>query len=862
MVRTFGPALTAAVGELGRAAQATPFMVWLAAFQSLLYRASRQDDIVVGAPIAGRSRPETQGVIGHFANTLALRARFADDPSFTELLAQVRDGCLRAYEHQEIPFERVARTLRAETARAMEFNIAFVLQESGGAELALGDLALEPHAVSGSTAKFDLTLSMSETPDGVRAALEYRSDLFDAATAEALLARYERIVRSALASPDVAVSRLALLTSNERELILGGWRGTRVDYPRDATIHDLFAEQARKSPDAVAVVHGARALTYGELDLQANQLANRLRALGVGPDVPVAICVSRSIEMVVGVLGILKAGGAYVPLDPSYPTQRLALIVGDARPRVILTEDALVARLSASELADIADRPVVLRLDGDWSSIASESDSAPASGATAESLAYVIYTSGSTGTPKGVAAVHRGVTRLAVNPTYVRLGSSETLLSFAPLSFDASTLELWGALCTGGRLVIFPGDAPSLAELGDVIAQHGVTTLWLTAALFHQFVDEHLDGLRPVRQLLAGGDVLSVPHVRRVLDAIPGCTLINGYGPTENTTFTCCHPVPRDAELGATVPIGRPIGNTTVYIVDRWMEPVPWGVPGRLYTGGDGLARGYLGMPELTAERFLADPFDATPGARVYDTGDLARWRSDGTVEFLGRADTQLKIRGFRIEPGEVESALLGEPDVQEAVVVAREVTSGDKRLVAYVVPRAGARLDVVAIRSRLAERLPAFMVPSVVLSLDALPLTSSGKVDRRALPAPPAAGEGAAVVPPRNDVERVVARTFGEVLGHEPASVESSFFDLGGHSLLAIRVVAQVLKIFRTRLPLRRFFDDPTVAGVSRAIVAEEAKPGHAAAIAAMLIKIQSMSPAEREQLRRDRARPDQSSR
>ena len=503
----------------------------------------------------------------------------------------------------------------------------------------------------------------------------------------------------------------------------------------------------------------------------------------------------------------------------------------------------------------------MLLLDADSSGIEREPATPPSSDADATSLAYVMYTSGSTGTPKGVAAVHRGVVRLVANPTYVRLGPDETLLSFAPLTFDASTLELWGALCTGGRLVIFPGHAPSLEELGDVIAAQGVTTLWLTAALFHQFVDGHLEGLRPLRQLLAGGDVLSVPHVRRVLEAVPGCTLINGYGPTENTTFTCCHPMREAATLGATVPIGRPIGNSTVYILDEWMEPVPWGVPGRLYTGGDGLARGYLGRPDLTAERFRPDPFDNAPDARIYDTGDLARWRADGTVEFLGRADTQLKIRGFRIEPGEVEAALLAEPGVREAVVVGREAERGSKRLIAYVVPTPGARIEGTALRLRLAERLPDYLVPSLVVPLDALPLTASGKVDRRALPDPMAASE-MEDAPPRDDVERVVTRTWGDALGHAPRSVTASFFDLGGDSLLAIRIVSQLHKVFRVRLPLRRFFDDPTIAGVARSIVAAEAKPGQAAAIAALLLRIQNMTPEERERLRRENARPDQSTR
>ncbi len=568
-----------------------------------------------------------------------------------------------------------------------------------------------------------------------------------------------------------------------------------------------------RTPDATAVVFDDCQLSYAELNERANQLAHHLRSIGVGHESRVAICAERSVELVVGILGILKAGAAYVPLDPEAPRQRLDFMVADTGARVLLTQGSLLGILSDFE-------GQVVRLDADWPTIAEQPGGPPQVDATARSLAYVMYTSGSTGTPKGVCVEHRNVVRLVRNTNFAHLGPQEVVLQFAPVSFDASTLELWGSLLNGAKLVIFPPHVPTLEELGQFIESRGITTLWLTAALFNQLVDDHLESLAGVRQLLAGGESLSVSHVRRFLETLDDQRrLINGYGPTENTTFTCCHPMQRDEKLGRSVPIGRPIANTSVYILDRALEPVPVGVPGELYAGGDGVARCYLNDAALTAERFVPDPFCGVGGSRMYRTGDLARWRADGAIEFLGRRDHQVKIRGYRIEPGEIEAALVDGELVRCAVVVCREEEPGEKRLVAYVV--SADRSTAESIRSRLRERLPEYMIPASIVFLESLPLNRNGKVDRRALPEPDdRSGAAVAYAPPRTATEQALATIWAEVLQVERVGVRDDFFyDLGGHSLVATRVVSRVRQQMEVELTLKSLFDQPTVAELATVV-------------------------------------------
>ncbi|HEV7786142.1 MAG TPA: amino acid adenylation domain-containing protein, partial [Thermoanaerobaculia bacterium] len=579
-----------------------------------------------------------------------------------------------AYAHQDLPFEKLAGELPP-------LRAVLALETNPDAALELPGLAAEPWPLASRTAKFDLTLDLSAF-DGVLAGIaEYSSDLFERATIARLAGHLQALLAGMAMDPERPAGELPLLTPIESAQLME-WSGAAAPspYPRERSIHELFAEQAAARPEAVAVCLGEERLTYGELDRRANRLARRLLRLGAGPEVPIGLYLDRSLEMVVALVAILKSGGAYVPLDPGFPRQRLAFILAQTGALLVLTGESLRADLPADT------RWLCLDTAAEAAAIAAESAEAPLPAGGPENLAYVMYTSGSTGEPKGVAVTHRAVVRLVRETHYASFGPEEVFLQVAPLAFDASTFEIWGALLNGGRLALFPPGPVALEELAEVVARQGVTSLWLTAGLFHAMVDGPIAGLRPLRQLLAGGDVLSPSHVRRALADLPGCVVINGYGPTENTTFTCCHRMAGPEEAGTPVPIGRPIAHTWVHVVDRAGQPSPAGVPGELRIGGDGLARGYLGRPGLTAERFVPDPFGA-PGARLYRTGDLARHLPDGTLEFLGRLDQQVKIRGFRIEPGEIEAVLERHPGVRAAAVLSWERRAGDARLVAYVEP-------------------------------------------------------------------------------------------------------------------------------------------------------------------------------
>ncbi len=804
------------IRQLARKSNTTLFMALLATYQVFLYRHSRRTDLVTGTPITRRSHPEMAGIIGFFLNMLAIRSDLGGNPGFRELLAQVRQGVLDAYASQDVPFERVVESLRVprDPSRHPVFQTVFVLHEARDVPPAFGSLTVERLAIpQTTTSKFDLLLSVRDTGSGLRAEFEYNTDLFEPASVERMAERFRLLLQSIAADPDCPIGDLALVPDSERRLI-ESWSGSATPYPRNATIPDLFEAQTRETPRAIAVSCGEQSLSYRALEERANRLAQHLREAGVVAGAPVGVSVGRSSEMVVALLGILKAEGAYVALDANYPATRLATMMKVAGTRTLITTEELSARLPAAEPGVAR---TTIRLDADRQAIAQHPATPPPRAGTATDPAYVMFTSGSTGVPKGVVVPHRGVVRLVKETDFVPRDAFNRVLGYAPISFDASTLELWGPLLNGGTAVIFPSHVPSLAELGKFIAKERITTVWLTAALFHQMVDTQLERFAGVKYLLAGGDVLSPAHVERVLARFPDCHLINGYGPTENTTFTCCHHITR-VDAGHSIPIGQPIANTTVHLLDDCLAPVPIGVPGELYAGGDGLALGYCNQPELTAQRFIPDPFHPGGSARLYRTGDLARWRADGTIEFLGRSDDQVKIRGYRIEPADVSASLAAHPAIAEAAAVVLGGPGDSRALVAYYVARDGKEIAEPDLRSFLQSRLPGFMVPSALVRVPRLPMTPSGKLDRQALPAPEALREESLeeVAVPRTTLELVLQEIWETLLDRKPIGIREDFFALGGHSLLAARMVDDLEGATGLKLPITALFQGATIQQVA----------------------------------------------
>ena len=806
---------------------ATLYTALLAALQGVLGRWAAADDVVVGSPVAGRPLPELEGTVGLFVNTLALRADLSGDPAAGDLLARVHEEVLGAWEHQDVPFERVVEALRPERtlAHAPLFQVLFALQNVPGRTAPFGAARAVRTRPATERAHFDLTLEVEEGEDGLAGILEYATDLFDRATAERLVRHWTAALDAIAGDPARRLSAWLEVGEAERAR-LAAWSGRLPAAPPAAPVHALFAARAAAAPEAVALTAGAHTLSYGALDRRANRLAHHLRRLGVAPETRVGICLPRGVEMVVATLAVLKAGGAYLPLDPDYPGERLAWMAADAGVGVVVTDGSLAPRL-----AGLGAR--LVRADADRGAIAAESAVDPGAEVGPDHLAYVMYTSGSTGRPKGVGVPHRAVVRLVQDTGYLAFGPRETVLQLAPVSFDAATFEIWGALLNGARLALHPPATPTPAALGAFLRAERVTTAWLSAGLFHLMADEALDGLGALRQLVAGGDVLSPAHLRRVRAAHPALRLVNGYGPTENTTFTCCHAVTAADPERRSVPVGTPIEGTRVWVLDGALRPVPVGVPGDLYAGGEGLARGYLDRPAQTAAAFVPDPVSGAPGARLYRTGDRARWLEDGVVELLGRGDGQVKIRGFRVEPGEVEGALAAHPGVRDAVAVARG-RGADRHLVAYAVPADGAPPAPAELLAWLRRRLPAHLVPAAVVVLDALPLTANGKVDRGALPDPGA--PAAPFTPPRTPAEAALAALWAEVLGAERVGVDDDFFGLGGHSLLAARVIGRVRDRLGADLPVRALFEAPTVAALAARM---EAARGTAASAAPALRRV-----------------------
>ncbi len=828
--------------RLGQRERVTLFMTMLAAFKVLLYRYTGQEDVIVGSPIANRNQVEIEGLIGFFVNMLVLRTDLSGNPTFRELLSRVREVALGAYTHSDFPFEKLVEELQSQRdlSRSPLFQVAFVLQNTPEEVIELPELKLSTLSAESGTAHFDLSLFLSKSSEGLRGVFEYNTDLFEKETIERLSKHYRTLLEGIVADPEQCLADLPLMTEVE-QIQLALWNETETDYPQDQCLHQLIEAQVERTPAAIAVVCEGEQLTYQELNRRANQLARHLQKLGVGPDVLVGFCIERSLEMVIALVGILKAGGAYVQLDPTHPAERLAFLLDDIDTPVILLQTEFMEQISQIETC----RSEIVCLERDGNIIARESTHNLVHRTTSGDLAYVSYTSGSTGVPKGVRVVHRGVARLVKENNYAHLSAEDIFLQLAPVAFDASTLELWGSLLNGGRLVMFPARQLSLDELGAVVEQEQVSVLWLTAGVFHLMVEQQLPSLRGVRQLLAGGDTLSVPHVQKVLEGLAeNSWLINGYGPTENTTFTTCYAMNKIGQVGTTVSIGRPIANTQVYVLDRWMQPVPVGITGELYVGGAGLARDYLNRPELTAERFVPNPFSSQAGARLYKTGDLVRYLANGNVEFLGRADFQVKIRGFRIEPGEIEAVLGEHPAVREAVVLDREYAPGDKRLVAYITPDQRkaftvqqplyASSDAIAhestsdwtnpeqlvsdVRRFLETKLPKYMEPAAFVILENLPLLPNGKVNRAALPAPNGLRPklGTAFVAPRTKLEQTIAAIWQETLRAEKVGRDDNFFELGGHSLLLVQVHTKLQKALERDLSILEMFKYPTISSLA----------------------------------------------
>ncbi|HEX8391099.1 MAG TPA: amino acid adenylation domain-containing protein [Longimicrobium sp.] len=805
--------VNARVQALAAAENATLFMAALAAFQSLLGRYARQDDVVVGTPVAGRTRPETEGLVGFFVNTLALRGDLSGDPSFRALLHRVRETTLESFAHQDLPFERLVDELRIERSTAYPplFQVMFALQNAPGAAPVLPGVSVGFRGAEHHSAKFDLMLDLYEDGGDLHASLEFARDLWDEETARRMADHYTRLLAAAAADPDAPLSAHALAGDEELRTVERWSRGAEyATHERSTPVHALFSRQAADTPDAVALAWDGGTMTFAALEEGANRLANHLARTAV-PGSRVGVCLERGPAMVVAVLAALKAGCTYVPLDPLYPADRLAYMVHDARMQAVIADSATRGSVESAGV------PVV-DVDASRDAILSEAATDPRMDLGPEAMAYVIYTSGSTGRPKGVAVPHRGIVRLVRGADYAELGPGETFLQIVPVSFDVATWELWAPLLNGGRLVLYPPRIPEPAEIRDVVRRHGVTTLWLTSGLFHVVADEALDAFDGLRQFFSGGDILSVAHVRRLQEAYPALRIVDGYGPTENTTYTTCHTV-RAQDLSRTsIPIGRPIAGTTTFVLDSRLRPCPVGVVGELYTGGDGLATGYLERPGMTAEKFIPNPFDASHGARMYRIGDLARWLPDGTLEFLGRLDTQIKVRGFRIEPGEIEAALQTHPAIEDACVIARADSRGDKRLIAYVVPRDGRMPELAELRETVRERLPDYMVPAAFVPMAELPLNPNGKVDRNALPTPEMADDRIFAAP-ATETERALAALWTALLGVERIGVDDGFFDLGGHSLLATQLVSRIRAGLGAELPLRAIFEAPTLGALAERV-------------------------------------------
>ena len=807
--------LTEGLKALSLSENVTLFMTLLIAFKVLLYRYTGQDDIVVGTPVASRNREEIEGLIGFFVNTLVLRTDLSGEPVFRDLLKRGSKTCLEAYAHQDLPFEKLVEELQPERdlSRSPLFQVMFALQNVPRQEVQLTGLSTSPMEIDTEAAKFDLSLFMWEATDGIKGVLEYNTDLFKKETIIRMIGHFQILLESIVTNPDQLISRISLLTAAERNFLLEGCNKSPKKPSEGALLHERFEQQVEKTPEAEAVYFEGQILTYRELNCRVNQLAHYLQKLGVGPEVLVGLFMERSIEAVIGFLGILKAGGACVPLDASYPEDRIGFMLKDAQVPIILTQEKLLKRLPTHHAT-------VFSIDSEWELIAHEREEFVVNALVEGNLSYVFYTSGSTGKPKAVLLTHRRSNKDPSNSAAsIQVTEVDRHILKSPVGFTSFSAEITWPLLSGAPMVIIPpGEERNIKFLVDIMVEQNITFILVVPSMLRMLLEEpKFDQCRSLKQIACFGEPLP-PELRDRLFARLDVDLTVIYGSTEGPSATSRKYQPND--LQHKVNIGRPLPEKLIYILDSNLEPVPIGVIGEMYIGGS-LARGYLNRPELTAERFIPNPYSKIPGERMYKTGDLGKYLADGTIEFAGRRDFQTNIHGFRIELGEIETGLAKHPNVKEAVVLVNENKSGIKRLIAYVVLKGEAKLNSTELRRFLQKQMPDYMIPSIFVVLETIPLNPHGKIDRDSLPEP--GNERFELetpfVAPRTPVEEVLAGIWSEVLGIERVGIYDNFFDLGGHSLLATRIVSRVNEFFQVQLPLRSLFESPTIGGLVNAI-------------------------------------------
>jgi len=838
--------LTNKLRELGYKNNSTNFIILLAAYKVLLMRYSGQEDICIGTPIAGRNKIEVENLIGLFVNTLVLRTDLSGNPSFYEIIERVRETTIDAYDHQDIPFEKLVAELNPDRdmSHTPLFQTMFAYQNTPESNLELEGLQLAPIAVPSKIVRYDLVLSILEISEGLSGYFRYNCDIFEKDTIKRLAKGFLRLLESIVNNPDQKIEILPLLNESETNQILFDWNNTSRDFPIDQCIHHLIEEQVELNPDAPAAIFRNQQLTYQELNILSNQFAHHLIKRGVGPEICVGICVERSIELVIGILGVLKAGGVYVPLDPKYPKERLAFIINDANISIVITQDHLISQLPKYETT-------VLCIDSDDDILNYECKDNPTRKLNSNNLAYIIYTSGSTGDPKGVAIKHRSlVSNLIWSNNHLFHEKRVLIPAVIDIAFDPSLKQLLSPLLRGERVWILPNDVSSdpfeFYKLLNTVEKKGINcvpSMWM--ALLDVFeLNEFKSQNGSISYLFTGAEIFPKQLIDRTFALFPEIEIWNLYGPTESTISVTAAKI----EADSIITIGNPIANTQIYILNNNLQPVPIGVSGNIFIGGEGLARGYQNNPALTAEKFIPNPFGCFQGSRLYSTGDRARWQSDGNIVFLGRLDHQVKIRGFRIEIGEIEAALFNMPGVQDVVVVTNEDPLTGKELGAYIVPNKNFEITTEDAKLYLKNILPKYMIPSKIIFLDKLPLSTIGKIDRNGLPgfAQTRSESNIPYTPPQSNVERVLTGLWVEVLHIERVGIHDNFFNLGGHSLLATMLVSRIRKVFPFDLSLQNFFQGPTIEDLTQFLITNESHPGEVNEIAKIFLHIKTLTDEE----------------